>query len=31
MSKYVTASEAVKIVKSNDRVYVQAAQLVRQF
>ena len=25
MSKYLTASEAVKIVKSNDRVYVQAA------
>ena len=25
MSKYVTAAEAVKIVKSNDRVYVQAA------
>ncbi|MDN3676188.1 acetyl-CoA hydrolase/transferase C-terminal domain-containing protein [Flavobacterium paronense] len=25
MSKYVTASEAVKVVKSNDRVYVQAA------
>ena len=25
MSKYVTAQEAVKIVKSNDRVYVQAA------
>ncbi|MCZ8089599.1 acetyl-CoA hydrolase/transferase C-terminal domain-containing protein [Flavobacterium sp.] len=25
MSKYVTADEAVKVVKSNDRVYVQAA------
>lgn len=25
MSKYVTAAEAVKVVKSNDRVYVQAA------
>lgn len=25
MSKYVTAQEAVKIVKSNDRVYIQAA------
>jgi len=25
MSKYVTAQEAVKIVKSNDRIYVQAA------
>jgi acyl-CoA hydrolase len=25
MSKYVTATEAVKVVKSNDRVYVQAA------
>ena len=25
MSKYVTAEEAVKIVKSNDRVYLQAA------
>jgi len=25
MSKYVSADEAVKIVKSNDRVYVQAA------
>jgi acyl-CoA hydrolase len=25
MSKYVTAAEAVKVIKSNDRVYVQAA------
>ena len=25
MGKYVTAAEAVKVVKSNDRVYVQAA------
>ena len=25
MSKYVTAAEAVKVVKSGDRVYVQAA------
>jgi acyl-CoA hydrolase len=25
MSKYVTAAEAVKVVKSNDRVYIQAA------
>ena len=25
MSKYVTAEEAVKIVKSDDRVYLQAA------
>lgn len=25
MSKYVTAAEAVKVVKSNDRIYVQAA------
>jgi len=25
MGKYVTASEAVKVVKSNDRIYVQAA------
>lgn len=25
MSKYVTAVEAVKAIKSNDRVYVQAA------
>jgi len=25
MSKYVTADEAVKVIKSNDRVYVQAA------
>ncbi|HNP33969.1 MAG TPA: acetyl-CoA hydrolase/transferase C-terminal domain-containing protein [Flavobacterium sp.] len=28
MSKYVTATEAVKVVKSNDRVYVQAAAAV---
>lgn len=25
MSKYVTAAEAVKVIKSNDRIYVQAA------
>ena len=25
MSKYVSAEDAVKIVKSNDRIYVQAA------
>ena len=25
MSKYVTAAEAVKVVKSGDRVYLQAA------